>query len=462
MAFGQAVQLNAAFVEHFAVIVAHFDRSMTTGREFGHQADVVIDDDWSRAKEGQVGLRDQIVIEDDWSWTHKGQFGLRDRIVFDQRDVDWTAGGFLAILGGNANAFIISQKAFLAEAADHALARAPTLVASAGARGRASRAAGFEYFVGRAFRGFGHHGHNGGWYAQMGWHAFTVVVAHVALFATASRAAHFVADGQAVGATAVTGAASTEFFVFLALLRGQQHLLGRDLIGHDGGRALVGGHTVAVGVSQHAGFAEATDDAVFRAHRARVRVVAGGVASGTARVEDFQFAALFFERVDDAGSEDGDGFAFAGRNTVAVGVFQESLFAEASDDAVFGADRAGIRVGAGGVAGGTARVEFGVGTAFFFDVGDGDRVGVDVAFLGADTFAFGIFQEAFVTETADDALERTNRAGDWLGAGGHASRTAFCKLGVRAALRGNSRTGRSKPEDVNAEQQHTGKAKGHR
>jgi len=114
------------------------------------------------------------------------------------------------------------------------------------------------------------------------------------------------------------------------------------------------------------------------------------------------------------------------------------------------------------VARGTARIENGVGATFFLDVGDGDRVGMNVAFLGADTFAFGIFHEAFVTETADDALERTNRTGYRFGARGHTSRTAFLKLGVRAALRGNSRTGKSKPEGVNAEQKHTGKAKGHR
>jgi len=36
--FGQAVQLNTAFVEHFAIIVATFDRSVSAGREFGHQA----------------------------------------------------------------------------------------------------------------------------------------------------------------------------------------------------------------------------------------------------------------------------------------------------------------------------------------------------------------------------------------------------------------------------------------
>jgi hypothetical protein len=445
VAFGQAVQLDTAFVEHFAIVVAHFDRSVSAGREFGHQAQVVIDDDWSR--------------------TEKGQLRFGDRVVFDQRNVHRTAGGFLAILGGNANTFIISQESFLAETSNHALASAPTLIAFAGAGGRASGAAGLEDFVSRAFRrlGFGHHSQDRGWSAQMGGDAFAVVIAHVTLFAGAAGAAHPVADGQTVGATAVAGAASLEFFVLLALgNRRQQHLLTWHLLGDNGRGALVGRHAVAVGVSQEAGFAEASDDALFGAHRARVRVVAGGVASGTARVEDFQFAALFFERVDDGRGGDRCGVAFAGRNAVTVGVFQESWFAEATDDAVHGADRAGDGVGACGVASGTAGVEFSVGAAFFFDGGDWDRVGMDVAFLGADTFAFGIFHEAFVTETADDALERTNGSGNRLGARGHANRTAFLKFGVRAALRGNSRIGKSKPEGVNAEQQHTGKAKGHR
>jgi len=312
------------------------------------------------------------VIDNDWSRTKKRQFRFGDRIVFDQRNVNRTTGGFLAVFGGNANTFIISQQAFFAKASGHTLARAPTLIAGAGASGWASRAAGFEDFVGRAFWCLGHHSHHGGRCAQMGWHAFAVVVAHMTLFATAPWAAHFVADGQSVGAAAVASAASTEFLVFLALRhRGQQHLLGWHLLGDNGGRALVGWHAVAAGVSQETGFAEATDDAVFGAHRAGMRIVAGGVASRTARVEDFQFAALFLERVDDGRGSDRGSVAFAGWYAVAIGVLQESLFAEASDDTVFGAHWARDGVGAGRMASGAAWVEFGVGAAFLFNVCDG-------------------------------------------------------------------------------------------
>lgn len=74
---------------------------------------------------------------------------------------------------------------------------------------------------------------------------------------------------------------------------------------------------------------------------------------------------------------------------------------------------------------GSARIEFGIGAAFFYEVTNWDRVGMDVAFLGANTFAFGVFQEAFITETADVAIKSTNGTGYWPGAGGHARRSAF-------------------------------------
>jgi len=59
------------------------------------------------------------------------------------------------------------------------------------------------------------------------------------------------------------------------------------------------------------------------------------------------------------------GLAVGGSDANALGVFQESFLAEATDDAVLGADRARVRVGAGGRAGGAAFVEDFVFTAFF-------------------------------------------------------------------------------------------------
>jgi len=65
------------------------------------------------------------------------------------------------------------------------------------------------------------------------------------------------------------------------------------------------------------------------------------------------------------GMRDGGGVAVGGSDANALGVFQESFLAEATDDAVLGADRARVRVGARGRAGGAAGVEDFVFTAFF-------------------------------------------------------------------------------------------------
>jgi len=224
-----------------------------------------------------------IVVHDDGSRAEERQFrDFHRRFVFNQWDVNRTAGwddGFRAFIGRNANVFIISQHALLAKAAGHALARAPTLIAGAGACGRASGAAGFENFVGRAFRFFGHGGEDHvDWGALSDRYAFAFVVTYVTLFATASRAAHTIADGHTVRATAIASTACTEFFIVFAMHRRQQHLVGGHLVGHDGVGALMGGHAITAGMSQETGFAETADDAVFRAHWAGMRIVTGWMA----------------------------------------------------------------------------------------------------------------------------------------------------------------------------------------
>jgi len=83
--------------------------------------------------------------------------------------------------------------------------------------------------------------------------------------------------------------------------------------------------------------------------------------------------------------------AVGGWHANALSVFQESFLAEASDDAVAGADRARLRVGAGGGASGTARMENFIFTAFGNRWQHHERSGwdwVDLrALVGQDAFS---------------------------------------------------------------------------
>jgi len=182
----------------------------------------------------------------------------------------------------------------------------------------------------------------------------------------------------------------------------------------------------ALFVFQESRFAEATDDAVASADRARVRVGAGGRASGSTTKEDFVFFALRdFWWI----SEELHGFmsiALGGWHADATSISQMTFFAEASDNAVLGANRARMWVGAGGGAGRAAWIEnFIVGTlGLSLRKLHGDFVVTGLAFNLTYTFTFSVFQESGLTETTDDALESTH--GRWLGVGtiGYAGRAA--------------------------------------
>lgn len=110
-----------------------------------------------------------------------------------------------------------------------------------------------------------------------------------------------------------------------------------------------------MGVFQVSIHAEAADDAVPGADRARVRIGARSRASGAAGAEDFVFTAFFDWRLH---HEILRSFALVGRHAKAVSVSQVSFLAEASDDAVLGAPSAGMRIGAVRGASGAAGVEF--------------------------------------------------------------------------------------------------------
>lgn len=85
-----------------------------------------------------------------------------------------------------------------------------------------------------------------------------------------------------------------------------------------------------------------------------------GVAAGqavqlfTAVAEDFAIAGALTRWLDCRRHHGLGSFAVGSWHADALGVLQESFLAEASDDAVLGADRAGMGVGAGRWAGGSA------------------------------------------------------------------------------------------------------------
>jgi hypothetical protein len=278
----------------------------------------------------------------------------------------------------------------------------------------------------------------------------TSVFTEMTFFASAAGDADTWADGVGFLARSIASFALTEFFVLTA------HFL--VLHGHDfGGRhaAIFRLNADAVFVFQEPGFAEATDDAIAGAFGARVRVGARGRAGGSTTEEDFVFFALRNLWWKSEELHVFSGTAFGGWHADATTISQMTFVAEASDDAVLGANWAWMGIGAGGRAGGAAGIEKFVVRAFWFGLRElhGDFV-VRLAFLRAYTFTFGVLQETFLTETTDHTLEGTHCR--WFGmstiryAGGSTSQ----KDGVGTAffIDGKSRGGDSEPEGAGAEQ----------
>ena len=279
----------------------------------------------------------------------------------EQGDVDWSSRiGFLgdAVGGLDADAQIVSQVSFLAEASDDAVLGADRAGMRVSAGRRAGRTARAEDFVFVAFGDWWQHHEVGrrnrvDLRALFGHDAASVAFgADVSFLAGATGDADTRADGVGFFAGAVAALALTEFFVITAHLRWHRDGLG------SWNAAGFRRHAHAVFVFQVAGFAEATDDALQRAHLGGMGFGAGRRAGRAARHEDLIFFALRdFRRV---GEEHGGlrGLALLARHAKAVRVSQMSLFAEASDDAVLGADRARVGIGAGRGASGAARIEF--------------------------------------------------------------------------------------------------------
>jgi len=219
-----------------------------------------------------------------------------------------------------------------------------------GAGGWAGGSAGVENLVFTALVWWQHHERGGqDVWALLFRHATTISVTEVSLLAGAARDADAWADGVGFRAGAIATFALTIFFVVTADASwGQGHGFGSRNTALDGWDAL------ALFVFQMAGFAEATNNALTRADGARVGVGAGRCAGRSARHEDLVFLALrHFRRV---GEEHGglDGCAVGLSHAGTLGVTQVTSLAEASDDALFGAESAGFGVGAVGGACGAA------------------------------------------------------------------------------------------------------------
>jgi hypothetical protein len=272
-------------------------------------------------------------------------------------------------------------------------------------------------------------------------------VAVMTFLAGAALDADTRADGVGVVAGAVAALALTEFLVLAAHLGWHRHGFG--------GRnaAAFRGHAHAVFVFQVAGVAEAADHALHGAHRAGVWVGAGRGAGGSARHEKFVFLALRDLRRVGEERSGLRGFALVGWHAQTEFGSQVTWLAEASDDAVLGADRAGMGIGAGRGAGGAAGLEFFVVGALGVFGFHGGFLGSGLAFLRAHAFTLGVLQESVLTETVHDALEGTEFGWFRIGAIRHAGGAACQEMGISAAfLFWKSRDGDSEPEGANAEQ----------
>lgn len=196
--------------------------------------------------------------------------------------------------------------------------------------------------------------------AFTGLDAFSIIITEMTLFAGATGNADTRAQGVGILASTIASFALTIFFVITANLRDD----GQSFFSRNAARFRL--NADAVFVFQESGFAEATDDAVAGAFRARVRVGAGGRASGSATEKDFVFFALrnFWRKSEELHSF--GGIALGGWHADAASITQMTFITEATDDAVLGANWAWMGIGAGGGACRAAWIEKFIGRAFGF------------------------------------------------------------------------------------------------
>lgn len=264
---------------------------------------------------------------------------------------------FGAFAGGDAAA-VLAEVSLFASAAGDADAGAHRVGLLAGAIAAFALTV---FFVVAAERGRHRHGFGGGDAAAFRRNAHAVFVFQVAGFAEASDDALERAQfGRArVGAgRGAGGTARHEDFVFFACrdLRwvGEEHVGLR-------GFALVVRHAKAVSVSQMSFLAEAADDAVLGADRARMGVLA---VRGAGRAAGVEFL-VGWARRDFVGQGElhgdfvvGSGIAFVREHAFALSVLQVSLLTETADDALKGTPFGLFRISAIRDAGGSTGTEF--------------------------------------------------------------------------------------------------------
>jgi hypothetical protein len=387
--------------------------------------------------------------------------------------LDWDSwGGFhlsqgaSASVGGDAFAHGVLQVSFLAEASNHAVLGADWAWVRVVAGGWAGGAAGVEDLVLAALVGWQHHELS--WldsWALFFWHAATIAVAQVSLFAgTAGNA-----DSRADWVGALAGAvAAFALAPFLILTADASWWHGHGFFGRNA--ATFSLDAFALFVLQVAGFAEAADDALASADWARARVGAGRGAGGAAGHEHFVFLALrHFWWVSEE-HRLGSDVAFLSRHADALRIAHESSLAEASDHALAGAWLVrGVRVGTSGWAGSAAGVEFLVlwalsGWSTHHRDGNGNIVvGLSIALFRADALAVSVFQVSLFTETPADTLQGTDFVLLRVRAVRYTGGSAGAIFGIGTALlNGERRDGDSEPKGANAEKESESKARVHR
>lgn len=165
-----------------------------------------------------------------------------------------------------------------------------------------------------------------------------------------------------------------------------------------------------------------------------IGLVAGAVAS-LALAELFVFLALVLRERDGLV---GLSTAFCGGHAHALIVLQVAWLAEAADDALQGAGRAWMRVGAGRSARRSAGQEDFVFLALghFWWEGE-EHVGLSFALDGRDANAIGVSQMTLLAEASNNAVLGAYWARVWVGAGGRAGRTASVEFFIVGTSWGN-------------------------
>jgi hypothetical protein len=289
--------------------------------------------------------------------------------------------------------------------------------------------------------------HSNWFLAIGGWHAHSISMFQVSLFAEASNHAVLGADWARMWVVAGGWACSSagfEYFIFLANWWHHHQVECVDFW------ALFFLDAFTIGIANMALFASTSLDT--DAWTDWVFVCACGIAS-LASTEFFIFTGAQWIL-------HGWNTAFFGWNTFTIFLLQESWFAETSDDALPGANWAWMWVGAGWSTSGTAWHEDFIFFALHIRRESEQHLFVlCLTVFRTYAFAFFIFHETRFTETAHDTLECTD-CWVWIGARRFTSGSTAFEFTIWTAIRSNESS--SKADGQEAEQQRGSKARVHR